>query len=64
MMETSLSLTAAAHISPLMDYADLDSGLLLIRDPYVGMTFQGGRMTLPDAPGLGVEPRDDREMRS
>lgn len=60
MMETSLSLTAAAHISPLMDYADLDSGLLLIRDPYVGMTIDRGRMTLPEAPGLGVEPRGGR----
>jgi L-alanine-DL-glutamate epimerase-like enolase superfamily enzyme len=59
MMETSLALTAAAHISPLTDYADLDSGLLLVRDPYVGMTIECGRMTLPDSPGLGVAPRRD-----
>jgi L-alanine-DL-glutamate epimerase-like enolase superfamily enzyme len=64
MMETSLSLTAAAHISPLMDYADLDSGLLLVRDPYVGMTIDHGRMTLPDSPGLGVEPRGDDAAES
>jgi L-alanine-DL-glutamate epimerase-like enolase superfamily enzyme len=61
MMETSLSLTAAAHISPLMDYADLDSGLLLTRDPYAGMRIERGRMILPDARGLGVEPRDERD---
>jgi len=59
MMETSLSLTAAAHVSPLCDYADLDSGLLLVRDPYVGMTIERGRMILPDKPGLGVEPRGE-----
>jgi L-alanine-DL-glutamate epimerase-like enolase superfamily enzyme len=56
MMETSLSLTAAAHISPLMDYADLDSGLMLTRDPYAGVRIERGRMALPDAPGLGVVP--------
>ncbi|MBN2564890.1 MAG: dipeptide epimerase, partial [Candidatus Eisenbacteria bacterium] len=57
MMESSLALTAAAHISPLMDYADLDSGLLLKKDPFVGMTIDRGRMTLPDESGLGVRPR-------
>jgi L-alanine-DL-glutamate epimerase-like enolase superfamily enzyme len=64
MMETSLSLTAAAHVSPLMDYADLDSGLLLVRDPYVGMAIDRGRMILPDSPGLGVEPRPGRAAES
>jgi L-Ala-D/L-Glu epimerase len=57
MMETSLSLTAAAHIAPLVDYADLDSGLLLTNDPFVGMTIENGKMTLPDVPGIGVHER-------
>ena len=56
MIESSLALTAAAHISPLMDYADLDSGLLLEEDPYVGMTIERGRMILPKEPGVGVRP--------
>jgi L-alanine-DL-glutamate epimerase-like enolase superfamily enzyme len=56
MMESSLAITAAAHISPLMDHADLDSGLLLARDPFVGVRIDRGRMTLPDEPGLGVRP--------
>jgi L-alanine-DL-glutamate epimerase-like enolase superfamily enzyme len=60
MMETSLSLTAAAHLSPLMDYADLDSGLMLTRDPYVGLRIERGRITLPEGPGLGVEPRGEQ----
>jgi L-alanine-DL-glutamate epimerase-like enolase superfamily enzyme len=54
MMESSLALTAAAHIAPLVDYADLDSGLLLVRDPFVGLRISNGAMTLPDEPGLGV----------
>jgi L-alanine-DL-glutamate epimerase-like enolase superfamily enzyme len=56
MMESSLAITAAAHISPLMDYADLDSGLLMKNDPFNGVSIDRGRMTLPDGPGLGVEP--------
>jgi L-alanine-DL-glutamate epimerase-like enolase superfamily enzyme len=56
MLESSLAITAAAHIAPLMDYADLDSGLLLENDPYVGVRIDRGRMTLPDEPGLGVHP--------
>jgi L-alanine-DL-glutamate epimerase-like enolase superfamily enzyme len=56
MMESSLAITAAAHVSPLTDYADLDSGLLLERDPYAGVRIDRGRMLLPDEPGLGVHP--------
>lgn len=56
MMESSLAITAAAHISPLMDWADLDSGLLLADDPFVGVGIDQGRMTLPTVPGLGVRP--------
>lgn len=59
MMESSLALTAAAHVSPVTDYADLDSGFLLKHDPYVGMTIDRGRMILPDGPGLGVRARNE-----
>ncbi len=54
MLESSLAITAAAHIAPLMDWADLDSGLLLAEDPFVGVGIDDGRMTLPTEPGLGV----------
>ena len=57
MVETSLSLTAAAHLSPLVDYADLDSGLLLADDPFVGFAVRDGRIILPEGAGLGVTPR-------
>ncbi|MEE8368933.1 MAG: dipeptide epimerase [Thermoanaerobaculia bacterium] len=57
MVESSLAITAAAHISPLVDYADLDGNLLVTNDPFVGVRIVGGRLVLPDAPGLGVTPR-------
>jgi len=57
MIESSIAITAAAHISPLVDIADLDGNLLLDHDPYVGATVKDGRLVLPDAPGLGVKPR-------
>ncbi len=58
MMESSLGVTAGAHISPLMDYADLDGGFLLEHDPFVGMMIDRGKMVLPDEAGLGVHPVD------
>lgn len=57
MIETSLGITAAAHLAPLLDYADFDGAALLADDPYAGATIAGGRIALPDAPGLGVTRR-------
>lgn len=57
MIETSLGITAAAHLAPLLDYADFDGAALLADDPYLGATITGGRITIPTAPGLGVRPR-------
>ena len=57
MIETSLGITAAAHLSPLVDYADLDGNLLLSDDPYVGVDVENGKLVLPTGPGLGVTPR-------
>jgi L-Ala-D/L-Glu epimerase len=57
MIESSLAMTAAAHLSPLLDYADLDGHLLIDDDPYRGVTVEDGRLVLPQTPGLGVEPR-------
>jgi L-alanine-DL-glutamate epimerase-like enolase superfamily enzyme len=57
MIETSLGITAAAHFAPLLDYADLDGAALLTNDPYWGATIEGGRIRIPDAPGLGVTAR-------
>lgn len=53
--DSSLSNTAAAHLSPLADYLDLDSHLNLIDDPFTGALIQEGRVLPNDQPGLGVE---------
>jgi L-alanine-DL-glutamate epimerase-like enolase superfamily enzyme len=57
MVETSVGITAAAHLAPLVDWADLDGNLLVTNDPFVGVRVEQGRLLLPDGPGLGVEPR-------
>ena len=56
MVETSLGIGAAAQVSGLVDFVDLDGPLLLADDPFGGLQFEKGRILLPDAPGLGVEP--------
>jgi L-Ala-D/L-Glu epimerase / N-acetyl-D-glutamate racemase len=58
MIESSLAITAAAHITPLVDYADLDGHLLIDNDPYVGVTVVNGKLMLPDGPGLGIKVRE------
>ena len=57
MIESSLAITAAAHLTPLVDYADLDGHLLINDDPYVGVTVERGKLILPETPGLGVKIR-------
>lgn len=58
MVESSLAITAAALLSPLVDHADLDGNLLITDDPFVGATVEGGRLVLPEGPGLGVRGRE------
>ena len=57
MVETSLGISAAAHISGLVDFVDLDGAMLLADDPYAGPTYENGRILLCTEPGLGVVPR-------
>jgi L-Ala-D/L-Glu epimerase len=56
MVSSSVSVTAAAHLSPLVDYADLDGNLLIANDPYTGVMVNRGKLVIPDGPGLGVKP--------
>jgi len=58
MISSSVSITAAAHLSPLVNYADLDGNLLISNDPYTGVRVVGGKLVLPDGPGLGLEPTE------
>lgn len=60
MVESSLAITAAAHLSPLVDFADLDGNLLITDDPFLGATVERGRLVLPDLPGLGVRAKEPK----
>ena len=55
MTETSCACTAAAHLSPLVDFADLDGNLLISNDRFEGMVVRQGKITIPDRPGLGLK---------
>ncbi len=57
MVSSSCTVTAAAHLSPLVDYADLDGNLLISNDPYIGVTVSEGKLILPKGPGLGLSRR-------
>ena len=54
MVESSVGVTAAAHLAPLCDYADLDGPLLIKNDLYQGLMYEGAKMILPDSPGVGL----------
>lgn len=57
MIESSVGITAAAHLSPLVDAADLDGNLLVENDPFEGVLVHEGRIVLPERAGLGVVER-------
>jgi L-alanine-DL-glutamate epimerase-like enolase superfamily enzyme len=67
MIESSVGITAAAHIGSLADFLDLDGNLLLTNDPYVGVRLEippkagleKGKLYLSDSPGLGVVLKED-----
>lgn len=54
MSETSCGVSAAAQLSPLADYADLDGPLLIKNDLFEGIKFVNGKITLNELPGIGV----------
>jgi L-alanine-DL-glutamate epimerase-like enolase superfamily enzyme len=54
MTETSCAVSAAAQLSPLADWADLDGNLLISNDCYDGMKIIGGKVTLNERPGIGI----------
>jgi L-alanine-DL-glutamate epimerase-like enolase superfamily enzyme len=57
MVESSIASTAAAQISPLVDWADIDGPFLTSDDPFTGVQYDHGQLVLPDEPGLGVRAR-------
>ena len=57
MIESSVAISAAAQLSPLVDYADLDGNLLITNDPFEGVKVENGKLILNDKAGLGVIQR-------
>jgi L-alanine-DL-glutamate epimerase-like enolase superfamily enzyme len=57
MTETSCGISAASHLSPMVDWADLDGALLISNDPYEGTTVVDGKLRIPARPGIGVKPK-------
>ena len=54
MTETSCAVSAAAQLSPKVDWADLDGNLLISNDPYTGVKVINGKITLNNLPGIGI----------
>ena len=54
MIETSIGISAAAQLLPLLDYADLDGSALLADDPTIGLKMESGMIHPSDAPGHGA----------
>jgi L-alanine-DL-glutamate epimerase-like enolase superfamily enzyme len=54
MTETSCAISAASHLSPMADWADLDGALLIKNDVFDGTKVIDGKVTLMDRPGIGV----------
>jgi len=55
MVETSCAISAAAQLSPMVDWADLDGKLLTSNDPYEGIKVIEGKVELTDYPGIGLK---------
>ncbi|SHN24924.1 L-alanine-DL-glutamate epimerase [Cyclobacterium lianum] len=54
MTESSVGISAIAHLAPMLDYVDMDGAMLLARDIASGVTISPERVTFPDRPGTGA----------
>ncbi|MDF2156593.1 dipeptide epimerase [Algoriphagus sp. CAU 1675] len=55
MTESSIGITAIAHIAPLLDYVDMDGAMLLAKDPAKGVVITPEKVIFPEGPGIGAE---------
>ena len=59
MIESSVGVTAAAHLAGLADWIDLDGHLWLADDDYEGISYdKAGCLAMPDRPGIGVRRKE------
>ena len=59
MIETSVMISAAAHLAELADHLDIDGNLLITNDPFTGVTAKNGAVSFTTARekyGLRVQP--------
>ena len=59
MIESNASIAAAAHLAPLLDYADLDGSLLLAEDDYEGVPMPDGEIDLASVERAGTGARKE-----
>lgn len=57
MTESSVGISAIAHLLPLLDFVDMDGALLLANDPAQGVELHSGKAILPQRNGLGLISR-------
>ncbi len=55
MTESSVGVTAIAHLAPLLDYVDMDGAMLLARDIAKGVVIRPDKVIFPEGPGIGAE---------
>ena len=55
MTESSVGISAIAHIAPLLDYVDMDGAMLLSKDPARGVRIFPEKVLFPEGPGIGAE---------
>lgn len=55
MTESTVGISAIAHLLPLLDYVDMDGPLLLKEDIATGVCIDEGKVYYPDKPGTGAE---------
>jgi L-alanine-DL-glutamate epimerase-like enolase superfamily enzyme len=59
MTESSIGISAAAQLKPLLDFADLDGAVLLKEDLADGVRVEKGIIHLTDKPGNGVSMKEN-----
>lgn len=58
MIETSLGITAAAHLAPWADWIDLDGHFYVANDDFIGIDYDAvGNLVMPERPGIGAVSR-------
>lgn len=60
MTESTIGISAATQLMPLVDYADLDGPLIISEDPASGLEFINGNIKINNQPGFGITINKDK----